>query len=243
MYMGFYPVQRQNAGYYPVQNQTSGGQHARRSGGNRTHRSGAQAQQAANLVGHHVKINRGGPDSVEGTLIAVPGDYLVLSGADGVVYVNGSHVKSITEGNRSQNRSRSVDFVSASSFQSLLSKLRLQFVQINRGGPEKTEGFLAEINSDFLLLIVGREFVRVPLFHIKTISVTSNKSGNNKSGSNNNNKSGGNKSGSNKSGNKSGNRSGGRSGGKSGSGGRSGGGRSGGRSGSGGRGGSGRSGR
>jgi len=242
MYMGFYPVQRQNAGYYPVQNQTSGGQHTRRSGGNRTHRSGAQAQQAANLVGHHVKINRGGPDSVEGTLIAVPGDYLVLSGADGVVYVNGSHVKSITEGNRSQNRSRSVDFVSASSFQSLLSKLRLQFVQINRGGPEKTEGFLAEVNSDFLLLIVGREFVRVPLFHIKTISVTSNKSGNNKSGSNNNNKSGGNKSGSNKSGNKSGNRSGGRSGGKSGSGGRSGGGRSGGRSGSG-RSGSGRSGR
>lgn len=186
----------------------------------------SQTKQAINLIGRHIKVNRGGPETVEGVLIAVPSDYLVLASTEGIVYVNGSHVKSMTEGSKSGSRSRSHTFIAASSFQSLLNKLSHQFIQINRGGPEKVEGFLAEVNSQFLLLIAGREFVRVPIFHIKTVNVTTdgNKS-NNKSGSgsgssnsggnkNNNKSNSNNKSGNNKSNNKSGNKSNNKSGNK-----------------------------
>lgn len=220
MYMGFYPVQRQNAGVYPVQRQSSRSHHRSGSPNQNQPANNTQNQQAANLIGYHVKINRGGPDSVEGTLIAVPADYLVLSSRDGIVYVNGSHVKSITEGNASASRSRSANYIAASSFQSLLGKLRHEFIMVNRGGPEKVEGFLAEVNSNFLLLIVGREYVRIPVYHIKTVSVTSNKSGNKSNKNNNNNnsngKKGNNKSGGQSGGQQGGNRTGGRSGGRSG---------------------------
>lgn len=183
-------------------------------------------QRANNLIGRQVKINRGGPDMVEGQLVAIPADFMVVSTKDGIVYVNAVHVKSITEtgqsggttGNRSGNRSRSAAFITASSFRSLLSKLRHQFIQINRGGPEKIDGFLAEINSDSLLVVVNREIIRIPVFHIKTVNVSGKgKNNNGNSSKNGNNKSGNNKSGNkNKSGNRSNNRSGNRSGGRSG---------------------------
>jgi spore coat protein B len=185
--------------------------------------------QAMQLVGQQVKVNRGGPESVEGKLLAIPGDFLVVAAKDVVVYVNGAHVKSITEGSSNGGKSggksggnTSQQFISGSSFNSLLSRLRHQFIQINRGGPEKVEGFLAETNSNFLLLVVKRELVRIPIFHIKTVNVSGkNQSGGNKNNNNNNNnksgndKSGNNKSGNNKSGNnKSGNKNtGGNSGG------------------------------
>jgi spore coat protein B len=187
--------------------------------------------QAMQLVGHQVKVNRGGPDSVEGTLLAIPGDFLVVAAKDVTVYVNGAHVKSITEGSSTggksdgksggksggstSGRSRSQQFISASSFNSLLSRLRHQFIQINRGGPEKVEGFLAETNSNFLLLIVQRELVRIPIFHIKTFNISgksqsggnkNNDKSNNKNNDKSNNKSNGKSNGKSNSNNKSGNK-------------------------------------
>lgn len=176
---------------------------------------------AKQLIGRQVKINRGGPDSVEGMLLAVNGEVLVVESMGVIVYVNGRHVKSITEGTskgasggRSGGKSGSgggrsghrtgrsrvhPSFITSSSFNSVLSNMRQQFVQINRGGPEKLEGFLADTNNDFILLIVGREFVRIPIFHIKTVNRSGSQSGGSK-----NNKSSGNKSGGNRSGNDSG---------------------------------------
>lgn len=185
--------------------------------------------QARQLIGRRVRINRGGPDSIEGILLAVNGDVLVLSSRGIIVYVNGRHVKSITEGTsggRSRGKSggsqggrhsssvgrsgmgrSSMGFIQASSFASLLSRLRQQFIQINRSGPERIEGFLAETGNDFILLVVGRELVRVPVFHIKTVNISTgsrgNESGSGNSGGNSSgdkNKQSGSKSGGNKSG-------------------------------------------
>lgn len=200
-------------------------QNSRRQQSNRSHRSNrshqshrSQVERVSNLVGRHIRVNRGGPDSIEGTLMAVLSEYWVLSSATGTIYVQSSHVKSITEGDKSQNASRSVRFIRTSSFRGLLNELRQNFVQINQGGPEKVEGFLAEVNADHLLLIVGREFVRVPLFHIKTISVTGSKSGSTSNG-NKSNKNQSNKNQSNSHSGQSNHRSGksGNSGGRSGS--------------------------
>ncbi|CAM4028436.1 hypothetical protein COLU111180_20180 [Cohnella lubricantis] len=207
-----------NRAYMPQRQQNSSGSGTTQSG---------QVQRASNLIGRQVRINRGGPDMVAGRLVAIPADYLVLSSKDGIVYVNAAHVKSITEtpqSGTSGSRSRSSTYITASSFNSLLSQLRHQFIQINRGGPEKIEGFLAESNSDSLLVVVNRELIRVPMFHIKTINIAgggknkkNSSSGNSSSGSGGNNRSG-NRSGSagNQNGNRTGNRSGNRSGNRTG---------------------------
>jgi spore coat protein B len=149
-------------------------------------------QQASNLIGWNVRINRGGPDALDGRLVSIPSNYLVVSTRDGIIYVNAAHVKSITEVSRSASSGgrSSPQFITASSFASLLSRLRHQFVQINRGGPEKIDGFLAEVSPDFLLLVVNREVVRIPVFHIKTINVSGQNKSGNKSGRNNQSRSG-----------------------------------------------------
>ncbi|BBH24928.1 hypothetical protein Back11_62730 [Paenibacillus baekrokdamisoli] len=186
-----------------------------------------------NKIGKLVKINRGGPESFDGVIVAVHNDYVVIRTSAGLVYVNASHIKSTTDlpGQKSGGSDSSKHIVAAN-FVGVLRNLSQHFVQINWGGPEKIEGFIAEVNNQSVLLVVGQEKVIIPLFHIKTVKQTgqyasngsrgsnSNKSGsnNNKSGGNNNksggnknnNKSGGNKSNNNKSGgNKSNNKSGG----------------------------------
>lgn len=189
----FFPMIPQN----PVQFQFQQSSPPRRS-------SSRNLSAARQLIGRHVKVNRGGPDSLEGVLLAVNGSVLVLNAKGTIVYVNGNHVKSITEGKSGGKsggasgqgrRSMGSDgagaaIINASTINGVLSAMHQRFIQINSGGPEKLEGFLAQINSDFILIIVGREFVRVPIFHIKTVNL-SNKSGSNKS----NRKSGGGSSG------------------------------------------------
>jgi len=212
--------------------------------------------QANHLIGRDIRVNRGGHDSVEGTLLAIPGDYLVLLSDNVICYVNGAHVKSITEGSTTGsgsggtggNRSRRVhkSFITASNFQSLLGRLKHKHVQINRGGAEKLDGFLAEVSTDNALLIVDRELVRIPTFHIKNVCASQknqNKNNNNNNNNNNNknenkndnknnNKSGGGNKGNSKSG--SGNKSNSKSGGSKSGGGKSGGSKSGGKNRSGG---------
>lgn len=187
-----------------------------------------QQNPLANLVGTEVKINRGGPDSVLGVLLSVQSDFIVVKAKDGVVYISTSHIKSISEVNsdrssRSQNMTR---YVTASSFPALFQQLQHQFVQINRGGPEKVEGFVVSSTQNYLLLLVNKELVRIPILHIKTVSVVGksqnkNKGSNTSSGNKQSDKSSGSKNsksgGKNKStGHKSGSKSGSSTGHKSG---------------------------
>ncbi|WP_172455549.1 hypothetical protein [Paenibacillus sp. BIHB 4019] len=123
------------------------------------------------LVGQFVKINRGGPESLQGTLVAVKNDYLVLWTKEGIVYVSTSHVKSITDFPSNKSKGRTPHYIHASSFIGVIRALNQKFVQINWGGPEKMEGFIAEVGSTSLLLVVNREVVQIQLFHIKTIKL------------------------------------------------------------------------
>jgi spore coat protein B len=62
------------------------------------------------------------------------------------------------------------EFKKADNFQDLLESLKLKWVKINRGGPEKVEGVITEVNKDFVVLIDNQEIVRLSMFHIKNIS-------------------------------------------------------------------------
>ncbi|AZN42842.1 hypothetical protein [Paenibacillus albus] len=158
-------------------------------------------------MGMNVRINRGGPESLDGRLIGVQKGYVVLRNSTGTVYVNSSHVRSVTDlpGQSSRGMSQS-HFIKADSFNGVLQALTRKFVQINWGGPEKIEGFIAQVGTQALMLVVGQELVQVPLYHIKTVKTagiyasggskgsqgsrgTGGSSGN-KSGGNNNNSGG-----------------------------------------------------
>ncbi|MVP02455.1 hypothetical protein [Paenibacillus lutrae] len=152
---------------------------------------------ATKLIGEEVKVNRGGPDSITGKLIHVHSDYLTVQTNEGVVYINASHVKSVTEGGSSNVYAENPKSISAYDFYDLLKKFHQKFVQINRGGPEKIEGVIVEVRKDYVVLVVKNEVVRISVFHIKSISLAGNKSGGNKkdgSKGNNNNQSKGNQS-------------------------------------------------
>ncbi|MFC4810781.1 hypothetical protein [Paenibacillus sp. GCM10023250] len=159
----------------------------------------------SNQVGMNVRINRGGPESLQGKLLGVQSGYLVLKASGGLVYVNTTHVKSVTDlpgGTKGSHGSRggSRPYIMAGSFVGVLRALRQKFVQINWGGPEKIEGFISDVGNNALLLVVGPELVQVPLQHIKTVKTagiyasrgsqgSKGSSGDNKNKSDNNNKS------------------------------------------------------
>jgi len=155
---------------------------------------------ARQLVGFNVKINRGGPDMVEGLLLAVNGEVLVVLSGKTVIYVNGNHVKSITQGSKGRTGGRTegrtgrtgrtgmgarsgTGIIMANTFAGVLQAMHQKFIQINRGGPEKLEGFLAGTNNDFILLIVGRDYVRIPIFHIRTVNLSETGKSGGRSGS------------------------------------------------------------
>jgi spore coat protein B len=128
------------------------------------------------LVGKIIKIDRGGPESRIGKLMDVHEDHLILlTEDDGVVYYNIHHIKSVTENAKEQlefNIEIPEDFQykTATNFESLLDSLKFQWVKINRGGPEKLEGVLSDVNKNFVSLINKEEIVRLSMFHIRNIS-------------------------------------------------------------------------
>ncbi|MDQ0200212.1 hypothetical protein [Neobacillus ginsengisoli] len=127
--------------------------------------------------GKVIRIDRGGPDSRIGKLLDVYDDHLVLlTEEDGVVYYNTEHIKSVTENTNEKldcnfEIPEGFEYKKADNFNSLLSTLKYQWVKINRGGPEKIEGILGDVNNDNLLLINKEEIVRISMFHLRNISL------------------------------------------------------------------------
>lgn len=162
----------------------------------------------ADLINNTVRINRGGPESRTGTLIAVTEDYLVLSNKkDGVIYYNLDHIKSVSlKANKGKNKNKNdggedtasntgtegenaeeQDFIEEDRLDHLFKKMKFTLVTINRGGPESVEGVLVDTNNDLLTLVVGVEVVRISKFHVNSISQRINNNVGNTEQSNNEN--------------------------------------------------------
>lgn len=133
-----------------------------------------------NLKGSRIRIDRGGPESRDGKLLDVFSDYLVLeTEKEGVIYYKTHHIKSVSlmnqkEMNNDEQQAEPCQYVEAMNFQELLNKLKYSWVKINRGGPEKIEGVLVDSSDDYLVLTVNDEVNRIPIFHIRNISVIEN---------------------------------------------------------------------
>jgi len=121
------------------------------------------------LLGDKVKVNLHGPDSVDGTLIFVGKDYLVLeTSKDGILFYQLVHVKSVT---RSKTGKGSLDhcYDYPKTFEALLGTMKKSWVKVNRGKKDTVEGFLSRIKDGFLVLINGDEIIYVAIAHIKNI--------------------------------------------------------------------------
>lgn len=128
------------------------------------------------LVGKVVRVDRGGPESRIGKLLAGNENYLTLLTEDhGIVYYKTHHIKSITENSKNEmsiNVELPEDFklIEEVDFKGVLKKLEHQWVKINRGGPETLEGVMKDVSDDFAVIVYNEEVIRLSMFHIRNIS-------------------------------------------------------------------------
>ncbi|MEK5146357.1 MAG: hypothetical protein WBB56_08840 [Psychrobacillus psychrotolerans] len=128
------------------------------------------------LVDKVIKVDRGGPESRVGLLLSAEDDYFtLLTENDGIIYYSTQHIKSLT--NHSKNETefnleipKDFEYIQAEDFKGILNCLTLQWVKINRGGPETLEGVLDSVTDDYAIIVANEEIIRVALFHIRNIS-------------------------------------------------------------------------
>ncbi len=132
------------------------------------------------LIGRVVRIDRGGPESRYGNVIAVKPDHIALHiENEGVAYYKIDHIKSISVDTKenadllvSANKKAPAvtNVIDAASFQEVMGQMKYRWVQINRGGPEKVEGVLVEVSEESALLVANNEIINILPFHIRNIS-------------------------------------------------------------------------
>ena len=130
------------------------------------------------LVDKVIKVDRGGPESRVGKLLAAEADHITLfTDDDGIVYYSTQHIKSLTYNAKNPVQLKTVipknfEFIKADDFKGILGKLALRWVKINRGGPETLEGVMEmdAVNDDFITIVANDEIIRVSIFHIRNIS-------------------------------------------------------------------------
>lgn len=128
------------------------------------------------LVDKVIKVDRGGPESRVGKLLAAEEDHITLLNADeGIIYYNTQHIKSLTYNAKDQVEldveiPEDFKYIQAADFRGILQKLTLRWVKINRGGPETLEGVMDVVTDDFVTIVANEEIIRVSLFHIRNIS-------------------------------------------------------------------------
>jgi hypothetical protein len=132
-----------------------------------------------NAIGKQIQIERGGPDKLQGKLLAVKDDHLIVQTENGIVYVNSQHIKTISEpilcevqeGTDETLCTPEPIVIDAGDLRDLLSQLTHKLVKINQGGPNSLEGVLLTLREDAVTIVHKmKDYVHYPLYHIKTIT-------------------------------------------------------------------------
>ena len=120
-----------------------------------------------------LRVDRGGPESRVGRLLAVGDDYFVMhTKEDGLLYYQTHHVKSISvEANKNNYQLNEYpEHYEGGTLDEVFQNLQNYWIKINRGGPESVEGVLTGILDDYVMLIRNKEIYRISAFHIRNFS-------------------------------------------------------------------------
>lgn len=129
------------------------------------------------MINRRVLINRGGPESRLGYLLAIKDDHLVLQNdEEGIIYFKTGHIKSISlqkdqlaEPMIEESKMES-PWLDVNHFDEILENMRLSKVQINRGGPESVHGVLLDYTDGLLTLLANHQIINIFTDHLKNIS-------------------------------------------------------------------------
>lgn len=133
-------------------------------------------QMILTLVDKVIKVDRGGPESRVGKLVAAAEDHItLLTENDGIIFYNTHHIKSITDNVKNEipfnlTIPKGFEFIKAKNFKEVLEKLKYKWVKINRGGPETLEGVMEDVQDEFVTIVANDEVIRLSMFHIRNIS-------------------------------------------------------------------------
>jgi spore coat protein B len=129
------------------------------------------------LIDKLVRINRGGPESKTGRLMAIKDDHLVLLTEEAdYLYYQTHQVKSVTFNIMdATNPIGSPDkhipsYADGINFRDILRNMLYRLVQINQGGHESVRGILIRLLDDHVDLVHDHEIIKIPTYHIKNIS-------------------------------------------------------------------------
>jgi spore coat protein B len=133
------------------------------------------------IVNNTVRINRGGKESKQGSLMAAKDDHLVLLTDEQYLYFQTHHVKSITIDTTMIDAIDAIDApvvqpdnripkcLDVDRFRDVLEKMIYRSVEINVGGPDAVKGVLTQVFDDHVDLVCNHEIVKVATFHIRNI--------------------------------------------------------------------------
>ncbi|MGY3189549.1 hypothetical protein [Lysinibacillus sp. TE18511] len=129
------------------------------------------------LMNKVIRVDRGGPESRIGKLMAAEDDHFVLlTEKDGIVYYRTQHIKSISLNPRDGMAFSAADpaagsYLLAPDFKAVVSSLRHHWVKVNRGGPEMLEGIMDEVSDDYITIFSKEEIIRLAMYHVRNISL------------------------------------------------------------------------
>ncbi|WP_409297021.1 hypothetical protein V1498_04035 [Peribacillus sp. SCS-26] len=129
------------------------------------------------FIGKTLKVDRGGPESRVGKLLAVGEDFFsLLTKEEGVIFYTTHHIKSVTESSKNKfdleiEVSEDFQFEKYPTFKEAINSLKFQWVKINRGGKESLEGVLEDVNDDYIRVVMNEEIIRISMFHVRNISL------------------------------------------------------------------------
>lgn len=133
------------------------------------------------LIGRTVRINRGGPEAKKGKLLSAKDDHIVVEVEnEGMLYFKTDHIKSLSLDARDVTDLTVVysdveapvlpTYIDVDNFALVMENMKYRWCQINRGGPEKTEGVLIDATEDEIKMVVGNEVVYILPLHVHNIS-------------------------------------------------------------------------
>lgn len=140
----------------------------------------------SDTVGKKIRLERGGPDKLEGTLLAIMPDALAIETQnEGIVYVHGYHVKTLSETVVQEIEMPSATtpegvvepeeprapLIEAENFADVLTKLTHQMVRVNHGGPNSLQGVLIRCFPEAITILHEmKDYVHYPIHHIKSVT-------------------------------------------------------------------------